>query len=179
MNINFLDIILVIPLLLFTYSGFKKGLIIEVATLAALILGLYFAFYFSEFATEILDNWFTIDPAYLAIIAFIVTFTVVMLLVIAIGKIIEKFMDLLLLGFFNKLTGAVFGLMKGALVISIVIFTINYFNESRTVLKKETCQQSTLYGPLESIAPTLYSWVQTTHFHFKIPEKQELIDPMY
>ncbi|MBU3928592.1 MAG: CvpA family protein, partial [Bacteroidetes bacterium] len=90
MNINFLDIILVIPLLLFTYSGFKKGLIIEVATLAALILGLYFAFYFSEFATEILDNWFSIDPAYLTVIAFIVTFTVVMLLVIAIGKIIEK-----------------------------------------------------------------------------------------
>jgi len=171
MNINFLDIILVIPLLLFTYSGFKKGLIIEVATLAALILGLYFAFYFSEFATEILDNWFSIDPAYLTVIAFIVTFTVVMLLVIAIGKIIEKF--------FNKLAGAVFGLMKGALVVSIIIFTINYFNESRTVLKKETCEQSILYGPLESIAPTLYSWVQTTHFHFKIPEKQELIDQVY
>ena len=54
MSINLLDIILLIPLLWFGYNGYKKGLIIEIASLAAFILGLYFAFYFSDFTAEYL-----------------------------------------------------------------------------------------------------------------------------
>lgn len=179
MNFNILDIIFLVPLLLFAYNGFKKGIIVEITSLAALILGMYFAFYFSGFAADILKKWFSIDEGYLAAIAFMVTLLVVVIVVISVGKIVQKFVDILLLGFFDKLAGAVFGLLKGALVLSILIFIINYFNDSRTVFKKETCEKSLFYSPIESIAPKLYSWVQTTSFHFDIPNKEELMDAVY
>jgi len=179
MEVNILDIIFLIPLLLFAYNGFKKGIIIEVASLAALILGLYFAFYFSDLAADLLNKWFTIDPGYMAAIAFIVTFLVVVIVVIAVGKILQKFIDILLLGFFNKLAGAVFGLLKGALVLSIMIFIINYFDGSRNIFKKETCEKSIFYTPIESIAPKLYSWIKTTNFKFDIPTKEEILEEVY
>lgn len=179
MEINILDIILLIPLLLFAYNGFKKGIIIEVASLAALILGLYFAFYFSDLAAELLNSWFTIDPSYMAAIAFIVTFLVVVVVVVAVGKVLQKFIDILLLGFFNKLAGAVFGILKGALVLSIVIFIINYFDGNRSVFKPDTCSKSIFYTPVESIAPSLYSWIKTTNFNFDIPTKEEVLDQVY
>ena len=56
MTINLLDIILLIPLLLFAWNGYKKGFIIELASLAALVLGLYMAFFFSDLFYFLADS---------------------------------------------------------------------------------------------------------------------------
>ena len=45
MTVNLLDILIIVPLLLFAWNGYRKGLIIEIASLAALVLGLYAAFF--------------------------------------------------------------------------------------------------------------------------------------
>ncbi|MBN2638661.1 MAG: CvpA family protein [Bacteroidales bacterium] len=175
MTINILDIILIIPLLWFGYNGYKKGLVIEVASLAAFILGLYFAFYFSNFTANILREYFTIDEKYMAAISFIVTFIGVLFIVLAIGKLLEKVIDVLLLGFLNKFAGAVFGILKGALFLSIIIFVINYFDPNHSFIKKETKEKSVFYEPVESIAPALYSWLNLKNFKFDLPEKEDVI----
>lgn len=175
MTINLLDIILLVPLLWFGYNGYKKGLIIEITSLAAFILGLFFAFYFSNFTARILKQYFTIDEKYMAAISFIVTFIGVLFIVLALGKILEKFIDILLLGFVNKLAGAVFGVLKGALFLSILIFVINYFNLSHTIIKQEAIKKSIFYKPVESIAPALYSWLHMENFKFRLPDKEEVV----
>ena len=175
MQINLLDIIILIPLLLFAWQGYRKGFIVEVATLAALLLGIYFALYFSDYAATLLVKYFTIDEQYLAAVSFIVTFIVVVIAVIAIGKIVQKFIDLLLLGFLNKLAGAVFGLLKGALLISILLVIINYFDPGQNLIKKEQKEQSVFYQPVASIAPWPYSWLELKNFDIKIPKKEDLI----
>ncbi len=179
MSVNVLDIIIVIPLLLFAYGGYKKGLIIEVASLAALVLGLYIAFFFSDFAASMLNDLFDMNQKYVAVIAFLMTFIVVIFVVISIGKVLEKFVEVLLLGFLNKLSGALFGMIKGALILSILIFVINYFNFGDYIMKKETRQNSLFYKPVELIAPTLYSWLDSKNFKFKMPDKDDLKDAIY
>ena len=57
---NWLDIVLAIPLLWFLYRGFRNGLIIELASLAALILGIYAALHFSFYVQEYLEKNFEI-----------------------------------------------------------------------------------------------------------------------
>ena len=74
MSVNLLDIIILVPLLLFAWNGYKKGFIIEVASLAALLIGLYMAFFFSDFAAEMLNDLFDIDQKYVAVFAFLITF---------------------------------------------------------------------------------------------------------
>lgn len=178
MSINLLDIILLIPLLWFGYNGYKKGLIIEVSSLIAFILGLYFAFYFSDFTANLLREYFTIDEKYMAAISFVVTFIGVLFIVLAVGKMLEKIIDILLLGFLNKLGGLVFGVLKGALFLSIIIFGIHYFDSNNTVIKRETAEKSIFYEPIESIAPALYSWLHLEHFKFRLPEKETIINSM-
>jgi len=175
MNINFLDIIIIIPLLLFAWQGYKKGFIIEVATLAALVLGLYFAFYFSDFAAELLAEYFTIDEKYMAALSFIVTFIVVVIAVIAVGKVLQKFIDIILLGFLNKVAGAVFGIVKGALIISILFLIISYFDTNQKLIKEEYKEGSIFYEPVASFALQLYSWVYVKSSDINIPDKEELI----
>ena len=110
MTVNLLDILIIVPLLLFAWNGYRKGLIIEIASLAALVLGLYAAFFFSDFAAKILNDNFNIDEKYIAIFAFLLTLIVIIFFVITSGKVVQKFVEVLLLGFINKLAGGIFGL---------------------------------------------------------------------
>lgn len=179
MTINILDLILLIPLLFFGYQGYKRGLIIEVASLAALVIGLYAAFFFSDFAAEMLNSLFTMSEKYVAVLAFIITFIVVLFLVVSLGKILQKFVDILLLGFLNKLAGAAFGVLKGALLLSILIFVINYFDPGHNLIKPEARSKSLFYEPIESIAPTLYSRLNLDNIQFDLEKHKDMINDVY
>ena len=179
MSINLLDIIILIPLLLWARQGYNKGLIISLASFAALILGLYFAFFFSDFTANKLIEHFTIDKEYLAVISFVVTFVVVVIAVVIIGNVLQKFIDVLMLGFLNKAAGAVFGILKGALYLSILIFVINYFDASDILIKQKYRDGSMLFKPVESFAPILYDKANLEDFSVEIPEKEEILDELY
>ena len=152
---NFLDIIFAVFLVWFAYNGFKKGLIIEITSLVALILGIYISINFSFYAADFLNNNFEINPKYISIISFIITFIIVVFLVYMIGKILEKFIDIIMLGFLNKLAGLVFGIVKAAFILSVLIFIINYFDENKTVITEKSRNASLLYEPVSSFAPTI------------------------
>ncbi len=152
---NVLDIILAVPLVWFAYRGFTKGLIIELASLVALILGIWVAIHFSFFAGDFLSNNFDIGPKYLSITAFIVTFIAVVIAVYLIGKIIEKFIDILALGFLNKLTGLAFGIVKAAFLLSVIILVINSFDDNQSVITPKLRDGSMLYKPVERFAPSI------------------------
>ena len=152
---NILDIIFAIFLVWFAYNGYKKGLIIEITSLVALIFGIYISINFSFYAADFLNNNFEINPKYISIISFIITFIVVVFLVYMIGKILEKFIDIIMLGFLNKLAGLVFGIVKAAFILSVLIFIINYFDENKTVITEKSRTGSILYEPVSSFAPTI------------------------
>jgi len=175
MSINLLDLILLIPLLLFAFQGYKKGIIIEVATLVALILGIYAALFFSDYTANLLTGSFNINKEYLNIIAFIVTFVGVLILVLLLGKVLEKVVNLLLLGFINKLAGALFGILKGALLLSILIFLINYFDVNASIIKKEARKESLLYKNIEPIAPWIYEKFNLQELKENIPDPKDII----
>ena len=179
MTINTLDLIILIPLLFWAWQGYKKGLIISVASLAALILGLYFAFFFSDFTAARLNEYFKIDKAYLAIIAFVVTFVVVVLAIILIGKVLQKFINILMLGFLNKAAGAVFGVLKGALYLSILIWVINFFDPGSHLIKQQYREGSLLYKPVESFGPLLYSRLNLDNLDIHLPTKKEILKAVY
>jgi membrane protein required for colicin V production len=152
---NFLDIILLVPLIWFAYRGFSRGFVIELASLVGLIAGIWGAIHFSFYAADILANNFGMGPKYLPIASFIVTFLVVVIVVYIIGKIIEKFIDILALGFFNKLAGLAFGVVKAAFLLSIVILVINSFDDDRSVITPKMREGSMLYNTIEKFAPSI------------------------
>ncbi|RLD87408.1 MAG: CvpA family protein [Bacteroidetes bacterium] len=175
MNINLLDLILLIPLLLFAFNGYKKGIIIEVTTLVALVLGIYAALFFSNYTANLLTGSFNISTDYLNIIAFIATFIGVLVAVMIIGKLLEKVVNLLMLGIVNKLAGALFGIVKGALLLSILIFLINYFDTNASIIKKEARTKSILYKNIEPVAPWIYEKFNLEKLKENIPDPKDII----
>jgi len=152
---NVLDIILIIPIVWLMYRGFTKGLIIEFASLLALILGIWAAIHFSYYTGDILNEYFEISKRFLSIISFVITFIAVVIVVYFIGRIIEKFIDILALGFINKLFGAVFGIAKAALILSLLILIINSFDSRKSIITDKLREGSMLYSPIETLVPSL------------------------
>ncbi len=152
---NLLDIILLVPLLWLGYRGFRKGLVIELASLAALILGIYASIHFSWFAADLLDQWLNIEPEYMTIVSFIVTFIVVVVLVYTLGRIIEKMVDMVALGFLNKLLGTVFGLLKAVLFLSVILLLISSFDQNEKLITPKMKSESRLYKPIASVIPLI------------------------
>jgi len=67
---------------------------------------------------------------------------------------VEKLVNMVALGFINKLAGLGFGILKAAVVISIVLLIINHFDDK--LISKEKKQNSFLYAPISAIAPLLW-----------------------
>jgi len=152
-----LDIILLVILLFGAVRGFMNGFFVEIASLVSLALGLYGAIHFSYFAANFLKNKFEWSEKTIQIIAFAVTFVIIVLIISFSGKLLTKIADTIALGVFNKILGALFGLMKLGLILSVVLIVFDRFNSSiLPLVKQEKLQDSVLYTPVKNLAPLLF-----------------------
>lgn len=152
---NYVDIIIAVVLVAFGVGGLRKGIITEAATLLGLGFGLYGAFHFSDFTADKLLQWVEINPKYLNLISFIVTFLVVAILVNLLGRIVTKIVKSLNLGFIDKLGGFLFGIAKGVLICSLLVMLLNVF-KMNGIIKEKTKEESLFYPWVEKAVPYVY-----------------------
>jgi membrane protein required for colicin V production len=150
---NYLDIILIILLGLAALRGLKKGLILELATLVALVLGVLAGFYLSDFVSGLLEKGFDYHGKYINIISFIIIFIVVIVLVRLLARVIEKAVKAIALGFLNKLGGAIFSVLKTAFILSVLIYFMDRFDENKRIIKPEARSNSLLFSLVQKLAP--------------------------
>jgi membrane protein required for colicin V production len=155
MDFNHWDIILFLPLLFAAWKGFRKGLIVELASIIALIAGLYVAANFSEWMATRLSDWLGWEGSGLSYAAFLLTFLAVVFGIYAFAKVVEKAVDLIALKLVNKIMGAVFGLFKVTLILSIVLNLLGWLDEHIPILSQSEPHKSLLFDPVQSLAPTI------------------------
>jgi membrane protein required for colicin V production len=153
---NYIDIIIIVALVLGMIRGFINGLVKEVASLAALILGIWGAIRFSSFTAAKLYDYFDMSGKYVGIISFIITFAVIVIIIHFIGMLVDRLVDAVALGFINRLLGIVFGLFKSVLIMSVIFVVLNAIDARRPFLPKEKIEKSFLYNPISDIAPALF-----------------------
>lgn len=156
---NYIDIILLSLLALSAFAGFRKGLIVEVASLAALILGIWGAIKFSDVTAQFLVEQFDAKWEHLQLISFVVTFVVIVILVHIVGKVVDKLVKTVMLGFVNRLAGLVFGIARGALFLSIVLLIVEGIEQSVPLLPENAKAQSRMYEPIKNFAPSLLPFI--------------------
>ena len=152
---NYLDIILVIPLLWGLYKGISRGIVKELATLVALIAGIYGAVHFADNIHPYLKEQFAIESSFLPIISFAVTFIVIVLAVKLIGFIVDKILKAVALGIISRLLGGVFGVLKTAFILSALLLIINTFDYYIKLIPVEQKKQSVLYKPISNMIPSI------------------------
>lgn len=151
-----IDIILGSLILFGLIRGVMKGLFVEVASLVALIAGVYGAIHFSDFAAGFLESKLDWDEKYINIVAFAITFVIIVLLIALAGKALTKLANFAALGVLNKLLGGVFGALKIGLILSVLLIVFDNLNNSIPFTDEEDLKESILYTPVKDLAPMIF-----------------------
>lgn len=150
------DIILAIILLIGLIRGLLKGLFIEITSLVALAIGVYGAIHFSHFTASYLNGRVEWSEKMIQISAFAITFVIIVLLISLTGKLLTKIADAAALGIANKILGAVFGVIKMGLILSVILLIFDKLNNTLPFVTKEDISKSILYKPVKNFAPILF-----------------------
>jgi len=153
---SIIDIVLGALLLFGLIRGTMKGLFVEIASLCALVLGVWGAIHFSYFAADMLESKVDWDEKTMNIVAFAITFVIIVLAISLAGKALTKLADFAALGILNKLLGGVFGALKIGLILSVLLIVFNKLNNTLPFMDEEDLEESILYEPVKSLAPMIF-----------------------
>ena len=159
---NLLDIIFVGLLVFAAVRGFQKGFFIELASIAALLLGIWGAVEFSGFTAYYLHSVFNWNPEHLGLVAFIITFILVVVAVHLVARLADTLFKAVALGMLTRLAGMVVGVLKTAFIISVLLIVIEMVGKyTYNVIPPKKANKSILYKPLRNFAPSILPF-----FHF-------------
>ena len=145
------DIILIVILLWGAITGFKKGLILTLASFVAIIAGALAAYYGADAIAYEISSKVDWSEKQIAVASFAIVFIAVVLTVHILARVLERALKLVAMGIANKIAGAVFGIAKNALILTFIIFGIKGFGQG--LLPENATDECVVYPVVESIAP--------------------------
>ena len=160
MEFSYLDLFFAIPLVWGIVRGLMSGFIRSLSVFVGLILGIYLAHICAPDLSPTIQEWFTMSAKQCLSLSYVIIFIIVMVLVAIIARILDKFLHLILLGWLNKLLGAIFGFFKWAIILSFFIMVIEYANSKFEFLSPEKKSESILYEPIKKVVPTIMPYVK-------------------
>lgn len=159
-SINTIDIIILICFIPAVIGGLMNGLVRQIASFTALILGIWAGWHFSYLLSQGIRTWFNTDNNLINIISFAIIFFAVLIVVNVIGKAVSGLFKFVLLGWLDKLLGVVFGIMKYSLIFSVIIYFVNSLNKIFEIIPANYFATSRLYSLIESFAPKVFPYLE-------------------
>lgn len=156
---NFVDIGIGLLLVVGLFRGFRKGFIIGVASLVALVVGIYGAIHFSYIAGEYLAQYLNWSERVITVCAFVFTLLVIVFLVHLMGRVLTAIVNVVLLGLLNKMAGGLFGMLKVSILLGALFIFFERFPLSLTLIGEETKKSSLFYEPLRAIGTLVFTYI--------------------
>lgn len=149
------DLVIAIILALGAFLGYKRGFLMELFFLVAIVAGVFLGFKLMGWGVEILAREFNADTKVLPYISFLIIFALVLVLVLFIGNRIKSSLDKTFLGRVDAVAGAALGILKYAFSISILIWIFESF---KLDWLDSLAKDSVLYPWVASVAPGVASF---------------------
>lgn len=178
---NYIDFIILIILIVSAVRGGFKGFIVEISSLAALILGVWGAMKFSGATEVFLVNRLNLEWEYINIVAFAITLLIIVVLINYLAKVIEKILKAAALSPINRILGVVFSLAKSAFFLGVIIILIDKIEEKVDAVPTDDIKDSMLYTPMKNVALSTFPFLEGIYKDLKnqdfdkddlIPKKQ-------
>lgn len=160
---NSFDIVLLIVLAVFAFSGWRKGLLKKVISLGSLVVAIFLATKYSALVGRTYLHSVGLSGGIATVIGYLLIVLAVMIVQAVFYRI---FVKNLAEGLWNKLTGAILGIFEAALLMSILfLFLGTYFQYP----SEETREESILFPPIKSFAPFVMDSFTTL-----VPEAEDI-----
>ena len=168
---NVFDIIVLICLSYGLIRGLIKGFVLEIAGVVALIIGVLGAFKFTSSLAIFIDSYIDLDPKIIQGVSFLLLFIAIVYGISLLAKMLTKTLQIIALGFLNRLVGGVFGLIKWTVILCAFVLAFGQIESVITIFPQSFTEKSTAYPFLIDLSNFLFDWI----FQNKTFSEQEFI----
>ena len=117
---NWIDLAIIVKLVAFVAMAYTAGLIREIVTMVAVLIGIVVAgLLYEDFAADVLV--FIDDEDAARAVAFLVLLGAIYLLGQIAAYVLKRMASIMMLGWADKAGGAAFGLIKGLIVVQVLV----------------------------------------------------------
>lgn len=141
------------------FKGFRKGVIVELTSLLALVLGIYGAIHFSGYVAEQLTSYIDWDKRYVDLASFGLTSVGIIFGVSLLGKMLTSLAKLVMLNGVNRMLGLLFGGLKLAVFSGVILIFLMKANALFGFIPSEIIEQSLLCETLLGLGEWIFDYV--------------------
>lgn len=157
---NILDIIILICLIPALIQGIRKGFISQIIGIVSIIAGVWASSRFASLVSNWLSQYLTGSEQLLRIISFVLIFILVIIGLALLGKLLEATIKIVMLGWVNRLLGAMFSIFNCLLVLGLISLAFTAINETFSLVKPEVINGSLLYPIVEWTADNIFPYLK-------------------
>lgn len=148
---NIFDIIVYLSLAWAVFNGWRRGFLLQMLSLLAVVAALFFA---TQYGSE-LERILGIDVGAQGVVGFIVIFVAAMILIAVFGYVLRAVFRFAGLGAIDVLLGILFSVAKVALIVSVLFSWFDNANKSYEWASRECVAESRWYEPVKGITDKL------------------------
>lgn len=146
MKVNWLDILLLLPLAVGLVKGLMHGFVSEIIAIAVVVLGVLGARMAAPATSAWMLQQFAWPLEICNVVAYVLLFLAIAIVLSFIAKILTKLLNSIHLGWANRLAGGVVGIVKYGLIVLVVVFAMDRVNKRTHWLdKSEIVKTSVVY----------------------------------
>lgn len=167
---NTIDLIIGLILLVAVWGGWRQGFIVQVCSLAGIVIGIWIA---SRYGPQV-GEWLRLDEQVAVPGGFVAVLVVVVLVVAVAARLVRGLFRFAGFGIPDHLLGVGVSVFKYVLLIGALLSAFDRLNEDYTLVGPQTVEQSKLYKPTIKLADRVlpfFKWVGE-----QVPEKKRIDD---
>jgi len=165
--LNWVDIVIAIPVLLGTYCGYQRGILSQMTSWFSWILGFYSGGELSKFIAPFLEKTAVVNSSYLSIVSFLLSFLLIFWVVRLLNILLARAMYLTWAYSINRFFGALLGLLKSFLYIPLGVFLFSHLNNSLDLIASAPLNNSILFQKVLSLNSFLYDKISQSFSSIK------------
>lgn len=168
---NWFDLTISILLLIAVINGYRKGLIMQLVGLATIILAAIFGGRVAETILPEIKRLVDLSPEIARVLSFVLAFAAIAIALSLIGRLLQRFIDVVFLSFVNRLLGALIAAGTMMVFLSIILNLLLMLDKDEQVINKETKEESFFFERVEAVVPAIVPYLEPQLWDEIIPEK--------
>ena len=170
---SWLDILILLPLLIGLVRGLMKGLIVEVSSIVAILLGFLGAKYWSAAFASWLMQQFDWSETACIVVAYALLFAGIALGLNIVARLLSKLFQKIQLGWLNRLLGGIFGTAKWGIVIVALVLCVHNLDKQFQFIQPELREKSVVYTTITPYAEQAWEEIKAQVETQKVTDKED------
>lgn len=156
---NWFDLVVLILMLIALVNGYRKGLIQQLVGLAIIILSAIFGGKLAAYILPELNRFLDLSPNLARVLSFLLAFAAIAIVISLIGNLIQKFVNVILLSFVNRLLGSFIAVGTLMFILSIILNLVLMLDKKENLISKEIKNESFFFERVEAVVPAVVPYL--------------------